>query len=261
MINRSHTMRPFSLCFFLLGALIVAPVAGSAAQWHHVHLTVPDTKVAAEWYAKSFGGEVAVTAGFDTAIFGKTLVRMRRARGEVLGSEGSVLDHIGFSVPDLDAKIEELEAAGVKVTLQPRPFRDIKISFVEDPWGTRIEVVQDPDLFGFHHIHLHVPDAAEALAWFSGMFGGEPATFAGVLPAIRYGDMWILAQNARGEKAPTEGRSVDHIGFSFTDYDAGVALAKSKDVKFLMEPRQSGDHRVAFVEGPGGLKIELYELK
>ena len=64
-------------------------------------------------------------------------------------STGSALDHIGFSFADLDAKMKEFDAAGIKVVT---PVRDVaglfKLGFIEDPWGTRIEVVQDPDEAG-----------------------------------------------------------------------------------------------------------------
>ena len=40
-----------------------------------------------------------------------------------------------------------------------------KIGFVEDPWGTRIEVVQDPELLGLHHIHMRGPDTEAIFTW------------------------------------------------------------------------------------------------
>jgi len=37
------------------------------------------------------------------------------------------------------------------------PVRDLpglfKLGLVEDPWGTRIEVVQSPEKLGLHHVH------------------------------------------------------------------------------------------------------------
>jgi len=34
---------------------------------------------------------------------------------------------------------------------------------------------------------------------------------------------------------------------------------KALDVKFVVEPTKSGDHMIAFVEGPDGVKIEIVE--
>ena len=40
-----------------------------------------------------------------------------------------------------------------------------KLAFIEDPWGTRIEVVQDPQKLGFHHLHVRRQPPA-TLAWY-----------------------------------------------------------------------------------------------
>src|SRR5262245_36544916 len=88
--------------------------------YDHVHLMVPDTAVAANWYEKTFGGR-RHSEGPDRLMFGSTRFLFIR-NPTPLPSAGSVVDHIGFSVPDLDAKMKELEAAGVKVVT---PLRDI----------------------------------------------------------------------------------------------------------------------------------------
>src|SRR5476651_2137484 len=123
----------------------------------HIHLNVPDPAKAVEWYQKYFGG-TTMTEAPDRLMFGDTrLIFLKNDKGQP--STGSALDHLGFSFADLDAKMKELEAAGVKVVT---PVRDVaglfKLGFVEDPWGTRIEVVQDPELLGLHHIHMRGPD-------------------------------------------------------------------------------------------------------
>ncbi len=102
-------------------------------------------------------------------------------------SAGSAIDHIGFSVADLDAKMKEWEAAGIKVTT---PVRDVpklfKLAFLEDPWGTRIEVVQDPELLGLHHVHLRAPNPEDTITWLLDKFGGKRQQLKGMLDAVRY---------------------------------------------------------------------------
>ncbi len=260
LVSRSKARRGISSVIALLFTFVLATASVHAASWHHVHLTVADTKAGAEWYGKYLEGEVTVTAGFDTAKFGDALVRFRQARGEVKGTEGSAVDHIGFSFRDLDAKMKQFADAGIKIIAQPRQLGPIKFAFIEDPWGTKIEVMQDPDLYGFHHIHLHTPDPDATLAFYTAQFGGEATRYGGFLPAIRYGDMWLIAQRNATEKPGTAGRVVDHLGWGFTDFNEAVARMKADGVKFLLEPRESGDHHIAFIEGPSGVKIEVYEL-
>jgi len=207
-----------------------AVVIGAGAQtptlpYDHIHLNVPDQAKAVEWYQKNFGGKPTTEAA-ERLMFGSTrLIFLKNANGQP--SAGSSIDHIGFSFADLDAKMKELEAAGVKVVT---PVRDVpnlfKLGFVEDPWGTKIEVVQDPELLGLHHIHLRAPEPEEAFAWLLAKFGGERTKLKGRIDAVKYSapgfsDMWVLVQ--KGDATPSEGHAIDHIGWRATDLNAKIA--------------------------------------
>ena len=54
--------------------------------------------------------------------------------------------HIALAVKDIDATFRDFAAEGVKVVT---PVRDLpgvfKIGFIEDPWGTRIELNERPN--------------------------------------------------------------------------------------------------------------------
>src|SRR5437867_9551209 len=125
----------------------------------HIHLNVPDQAKGVEWYQKYFGGQ-SMTEAPDRLMFGDTrLIFLRNGNGQP--STGSALDHIDFSVADLDGKMKALEAGPVKVVSPVREVQGLfKLAFVEDPWGTRIEIVQDPEKLGLHHVHLRAPDTA-----------------------------------------------------------------------------------------------------
>jgi catechol 2,3-dioxygenase-like lactoylglutathione lyase family enzyme len=189
------------------------------------------------------------------------LIFLKNDKG--LPSTGSALDHIGFSFPDLDAKMKELEAAGVKIVTPAREVAGLfKLGFIEDPWGTRIEVVQDPDKLGLHHVHLRAPDTTATLAWYKEKFAGETAKLKDRLDGLRYGGVWLLVQ--RGEATPSEGHAIDHIGWRTTDLAAKAVELKGQNVKFTTEPRPlrlAGGATVnfAYIEGPAGAKIELVQ--
>jgi catechol 2,3-dioxygenase-like lactoylglutathione lyase family enzyme len=227
----------------------------------HIHLNVPDQAKGVEWYQKHFDGR-PMTEAPDRLMFGDTrLIFLKNDKAEP--SAGSALDHIGFSVADLDATMKQFEAEGVKVAT---PMRDVaglfKLAFVEDPWGTRIEVVQDAEKLGLHHVHLRAPDPAAALAWYKEKFGGESAKLKDRIDGLKYSGVWLLAQ--RGDAAPSEGHAVDHIGWRTNDLAAKAAELKAQNVKFTTEPRPltlaSGVKvNFAYVEGPAGAKIELVQ--
>jgi catechol 2,3-dioxygenase-like lactoylglutathione lyase family enzyme len=227
----------------------------------HIHLNVPDQAKGVQWYQKNFGGQ-PMTEAPDRLMFGDTrLIFLKNDKGQP--STGSALDHLGFSVADLDAKMKEFEAEGVKIAT---PARDVpglfKLAFVEDPWGTRIEVVQDSDKLGLHHVHLRAPDPAVVLAWYKEKFGGETAKLKDRIDGLKYSGVWILAQ--RGDATPSEGHAVDHIGWRTNDLAAKTAELKGQGVTFTTEPRPlklaSGTIvNFAYLAGPAGAKIELVQ--
>src|SRR4029453_17482513 len=105
----------------LYGVVIAAALAGVAVGAQtpiepvidHVHLLVPDQAKAVEGYQKAFGGE-KISEAPDRLMFGQTrLIFLRNEKG--LPSDGSAIDHIGFSATDIDGKVKELEAMGAKV--------------------------------------------------------------------------------------------------------------------------------------------------
>jgi catechol 2,3-dioxygenase-like lactoylglutathione lyase family enzyme len=239
------------------GAAILFTLAGPAAAQtrvlpilDHIHLNVPDQAKAVEWYQKQFGG-APMTEAPDRLMFGDTrLIFLRNDKGQP--STGSALDHLGFSVADLDAKMKELEAAGIKVVA---PARD-------DPWGTRIEVVQDPEKLGLHHVHLRGPDPAAILAFYKEKLAGDAAKLKDRLDGLKLSGVWLLVQ--RGDAVPSEGHAIDHIGFRTTDLAAKTGDLKAQAVKFTTEPRPltlaSGTIvNFAYLEGPAGAKVELVQ--
>src|SRR5882757_6537787 len=252
----------------LAGAVMVGVAAVPAAAQtpvmpivDHIHLNVPDQARAVEWYQKNFGG-APMTEAPDRLMFGDTrLIFLKNEKGQP--SAGSALDHLGFSFADLDAKMKELEAAGVKVVT---PVRDVqglfKLGFVEDPWGTRIEVVQDPEKLGLHHVHLRGPDPAAILGWYKQKFGGDTAKLKDRIDGLKYSGVWLLVQ--RGDAVPSEGHAIDHIGWRTPNLAEKALQLKAQDVKFTTEPRPlklaSGTMvNFAYLEGPSGAKIELVQ--
>jgi len=258
------SMRSVIVCVCALAGLVPSAAAQTPIMpiVDHIHLNVPDQAKGVEWYQKMFGGQTLSEAP-DRLMYGDTrLIFLKNDKGQP--SSGSALDHLGFSVADLDAKMKELEAAGVKIV---NPARDVpglfKLAFVEDPWGTRIEVVQDPEKLGLHHVHLRGPDPAAVLAWYKEKFGGDTGKLKDRIDGLRLGGVWLLVQ--RGDATPSEGHAIDHIGFRTTsDLSAKTSEYKGAGVKFTTEPRPlrlaSGvTVNFAYLEGPAGAKVELVQ--
>ncbi|WP_246988853.1 VOC family protein [Halorientalis marina] len=50
--------------------------------------------------------------------------------------------HFGYVVPDVDAAVTDLDAANVPVFMPPTTFGDLRIAFLTDPNGARVELIE-----------------------------------------------------------------------------------------------------------------------
>lgn len=226
-------MRLLASTFVTVFFAATSAVAQATLPYDHVHLAAPDQAKAVEWYQKNFGGEIT-PEGKDRLMFGKTrFIWMKSDTAKP--SADTAIDHIAFSVAD--------RAPGV----------------ITDPWGVKIEIVNDPARRGFHHVHLNAPDPAASIAWYQKRFGGDRVKYKGE-DALKYGDMLVLVQKAKAP-TPSVGHALDHVGWRVTDLDK--TLADLTGIKVLQGVTNlqlaTGPVRYSFVEDPDGVKIELVQ--
>jgi catechol 2,3-dioxygenase-like lactoylglutathione lyase family enzyme len=244
---------------FLLAAssfVAAAPAAPNIAI-DNVHIRVSDPAQARDWYVKHLGATTSEAA--TQVFFGKMLIAIVKTDNPQ-PSAGSAIDHIGLSFPDLDAKMKDLQAAGVKIVT---PMRDVpglfKLGFIEDPWGTKIELVQDTERLGFHHVHLSAPDPEAALKWYEDMLGGQRDKLKGRIDGLRYDGIWLLAAKSAAAPASSGERAVMSVGWTIKDMNQAAAAFKAKGAKTVVEPRAIGKLWYAFFEDPSGARVELLQ--
>ena len=244
-----------SVAFLFLGLAAAVDAGAQTHAYDHLHMMAAEPAKAVAWYREHLGAQPGDLP--DRVQFGKTIFAFIQS-ANAQPSEGSVIDHVGLSFANLEAKVKELEAAGAKVLTPLREAPGLfKLAFLQDPFGVKLELVEDTELLGFHHIHLRVPDPEAALTWYQQMFGGQRSKLKGRIEAIKYSDpdVWLLAQ--KGDAAPSQGRAIDHLGWRAAEIDAKIAELKQKGVSVTGEPRDVRDLRVAFVEDPSKVRIEL----
>ena len=267
-------IQEFVMRSFVSGALrVVAVLAVSASvaqaqtetlMYDHVHMSVPDPQASAQWFHDHIGGEW-VDGRTDRLLFGTTRIMWLGSRGEDRRpSAGGVIDHLGFSFANLSAKLAEVEGAGATVTTPRREVDGLfPLSFIVDPWGVRLELIEDPQHLGFHHVHLRDPEPAEALEWYHEQFGGVRRTVKGSqLEGILYpGNVWLLV--SRGETFPSQGAAIDHIGWRAIVLDEKMAEFSAKGLELTTERRDmtlpNGQIAFFYIAGPNGARIEFVE--
>ena len=242
------------------------------ANLSHVHLIATSAQDGAQWYVKNMGCEArpATAERPDLAGMRCGSTSFTFITADPTGpSEGTGLDHIAFSVADVPAKVKALESAGVKVTMAGRDAPDVfRSAFVEDPWGTRIELVQDAERPGVHHIHLASVDPEGTLSWYENVVGGRRSMLHGQLDALLLccaGNVWLLASQATMPLVSTVGRAITHLGFSFASDLRGSDLevmaremrGKGFPVTFTLGPRPYGTGMQSHILGPDGVDLDV----
>ena len=107
--------------------------------------SLPETEIpkAQAWYAKTFGGKASTRNNAPVVDLPGVQLRFARADTKQAATRGRVLDHIGFDVKDHAAFVKKIEAEGIKLD---EPVRKTAagntITYITDPWGTRIEIVE-----------------------------------------------------------------------------------------------------------------------
>jgi catechol 2,3-dioxygenase-like lactoylglutathione lyase family enzyme len=113
---------------------------------HHLHLstTAANMETLRSWYVKTFGGIAETRRGFSSAVFNGGEINILQANAPQAPTKGRALDHIGFEVQGLEAFCKKLHAAGVEfeTPYQDMPQYGLKVAFITDPDGTRIELTE-----------------------------------------------------------------------------------------------------------------------
>jgi catechol 2,3-dioxygenase-like lactoylglutathione lyase family enzyme len=117
----------------------------------HVHLRSPDAAAAAEWYIRVLGAELVehrqgARPRYELRLGGLTLLINVILPGEACGpapaSPHRGLEHLGFTVADIDAAAATFAARGAVFQLPPTTVRGLRIAFITGPDGVPIELLQ-----------------------------------------------------------------------------------------------------------------------
>jgi catechol 2,3-dioxygenase-like lactoylglutathione lyase family enzyme len=178
------------------------------------------------------------------------------------GTVGSVVNHVGFIVDNVQQRVAQWKAAGVRVL--PGTNDRLDQAFVETPDGVRMEILEDKTQtmpIRSEHVHLALPAAEipKAQAWYAKTFGGQTGTRNNAqvvnLPGVQ-----IRFNAADTTQAPTRGRVLDHIGFDVKDHAAFVKRLEADGIT-LDEPARTGasGNSVTYITDPWGTRIEVIQ--
>ena len=218
----------------------LAPVNDMGVTYGHVHLNVADIDASMLLFAEHFGGEIVVKGSLHTVKFPNFLLAFS-GNEPTSGSGGTVMDHFGFKVRDIEPVLAGWQAAGLETQ---EPFvgaEGYQNAFVITPEGLRVELQEDPQLpmkaIGYH-IHFWTDQSettSESLMnWYADHFGAE------------------IHPRGRIQTSGSGGTVMDHFGFKVRDIEpvlAGLAGGWFGDAGAVCRSRGVPE---CFCDYPGG---------
>ncbi len=237
----------------------LAPGNEKGVAMGHIHFLVADTAIHKRLWVDTLGAKIVKAGPLELYEFTGVEIALRKGSPSG-GNQGTVLDHLGFKVRDLDATKAKLAAAGVTILSENPGTRQMFVLF---PDAIRIEFTEDKTLgqpIAHDHIHFATPQIEEQRAWYEKVFGaklGMSGRFkAADIPGVN------LRWNSSDKALPgTKGCSVDHIGFEITNLEAFCRKLEAEGIKFDVPLRQVPQLglSIAFITDPWGVYIELTE--
>jgi catechol 2,3-dioxygenase-like lactoylglutathione lyase family enzyme len=228
----------------------------------HWHLASKDVEANKKLFL-ALGGKLFMPGGNPLIMFPGLYINLvlGTEKGDG-GTEGSVINHVGFIVNDVQARVAQWKAAGVAVL--PGNNNRVDQAFVVTPDGVRIEILEDktqPVAIRNEHVHLSLPEAEipKAQAWYARTFGGKTGARNGA-PVVDLPGVQIRFARADAKQTGTRGRVLDHIGFDVKDHAAVVKRIEAQGIK-LDEPvrKSAAGNTITYITDPWGTRIEIVE--
>ena len=229
----------------------------------HVHLNVSDVERHTRLWVEHFDGVVTQKGPHVAVRLPGFLVALsdQLATGP---SQGSVMDHFGFKVRNMEKFLAKWRAAGHEVDSEFTGAEGLPNAYVTMPGGVRVELQEDqmlPVEVAGYHIHFWAPEHEALLDWYLDVFGLELRPRGRIQTTTNVPGMNLSFSHTRGEHAPTRGRAIDHIGFELDDLEAFCAQLTAMGIAFDVEYREIDgiELKSAFITDPAGTSIELTE--
>ncbi len=251
-----------TLYALILGFLMLASTTASAeTQLNHVHLAVGDPPAVAAWYQKVLGGERREFPPGPAVQFTDGLLMTQKTDpGAVKVDKGGRFERFGFSTADVAKRLEAARLQGALIVQTTRVRGGRAVAVFQDPWGGRVELLDDPLRRGFHHVHILVADPAAFQSWLTKQFGGVGRTDTDGHRVVDYSNFSILIAQPGKEAKPSVARTLDHIGLQVSNLQGLTDNLKAAgSTPGAIRPGAAGS-KLMFFEGPEGVSFEALQL-
>ena len=228
----------------------------------HWHIASKDVEANKTLFL-AMGGKLFMPGGNPIVMFPGIYINLNLGTEKGTGETvGSVVNHVGFIVDNVQKRVAQWKAAGVSVL--PGNNNRLDQAFVVTPDGVRIEILEDKTQampIRHEHVHLSVPKAEvpKAQAWYAKTFGGQAGT-RNDAPVVNVPGVQFRFAAAETKQAPTRGRVLDHIGVDVKDHAAFVKKIEAEGIKLDEPVRKSPTgSTITYITDPWGTRIEIVQ--
>lgn len=273
---RSTTAAVFYLLSSQLAFAQLAKSSAAGVSMGHLHYFVEDVEANRDFWVSLGGTAVEFPAGEIVKMPG---VLILISEGDA-DARSSVIDHVAFRVESLSDvasrgfDLEMVEAfPGIASIYAPSGDR---IELFEEGTATNVGFDAGPDVDDFsvgrhnralvgpldsHHLHFYLPEDQVVVArdWYVEHFAAVPGMRwrydAADLPGMNLN--FSATDSAR---APTDGRSLNHVGFEIENLEAFCEVLAAAGIVFDQPfSRVNPTFAVAVLTDPWGTTLELTE--
>ena len=228
----------------------------------HWHIISKDVEANKKLFL-AMGGKLYMPGGNPLIMFPGLYINLNLQSETGDGAtEGSVVNHVGFIVDNVQQRVAQWRAAGVGVL--PGNNNRLDQAFVVTPDGVRMEILENrtqsmPIRSEHVHLSLMAADVPKAQAWYAKTFGGKPGT-RNDAPVVDLPGVQIRFATATTQQLPTRGRILDHIGFDVRDHAAFVKRLEAEGIR-LDQPvsKSAAGNTITYITDPWGTRIEIVQ--
>ena len=229
----------------------------------HVHLNVSDVDAHIEIWTKYFDGELVEINQKSAIKFANVIVLLDK-QAPSIGSRETVMDHFGFKVRDIERFLATWRAADLEAGNIFTGAEGQSNAYVMLPDGVYVELQEDQGLsqeVTGYHIHLYTPEPEELLQWYSRILDIEIKPRGSISTTTNVPGQNISFARTNDPRKPTQGASIDHIGFEVDALESFMKNLEAKGIVFNqpMQLLPNSQIKRAFFTDPAGTLIELTE--
>jgi catechol 2,3-dioxygenase-like lactoylglutathione lyase family enzyme len=262
--------RPTLFSALLISLFFVTPVFAQLATpnaagltYGHVHLNVTDMELHKQLWVDHFNGTVVERGPLTVVKLPNMMVALTN-REPTGGSRGTVMDHFGFKVRDIETFLAKWRAAGYDVGREFLGAEGQKNAYIMMPDDVYVEMQEDQSLheeITGYHVHFITEGHEELLAWYTDLFSLEQRPRGSIQTTTNAPGMNLSFGNSNSPRLGTRGASIDHIGFELDDLEAFCKELEAKGIVFDVPFRDipSIGLKIAYITDPNGTYIELTE--